>query len=86
MFTSNMSENNEKMTPLHLSVKKPGNTEVLKFLLDQGALINDKDMESNSLLPYAIKNYNNNLENITFLIEKGADMNSKAWNNMNLIW
>lgn len=63
-----------------------GKRDLVEFLLQNGANINDRNYRGTTVLMYA-KNYaikNNNNEFFKFLIEQGADVSLKDWSNKSL--
>ena len=52
-----------------------GNLEIVKYLLEKGGNINDKDDKGRTALIYASMSVD--LETVKYLIEKGADVNAK---------
>lgn len=63
-----------------------GKRDLVEFLLQNGANINDRNYRGTTVLMYA-KDYaikNNNNEFFKFLIEQGADVSLKDWSNKSL--
>lgn len=69
----------EGSTPLHIAAFY-GKIEVLKFLIEKGALINAKDIsrDNKDWTPLHYAAYNGKLDCVKYLIEKNADINAKA--------
>lgn len=64
-----------------------GKRELIKFLLQKGANINDRNYRGTTVLMYA-KDYalmNNDIDFFNFLIEMGADISLKDWSGKSLI-
>jgi len=69
---------------LHIAISKGGNSpiknnhnNIAKFLIDNGADINQKDKDGNTLLLQKITSRNFNYMDIKFLLDNGADINIK---------
>ncbi|MBQ4875143.1 MAG: ankyrin repeat domain-containing protein [Rickettsiaceae bacterium H1] len=74
-------------TPLHLAVMV--DTKLVKILLDNGADINAKNMEGNTVLDYALirsEEKNNDVGIVDFLIAKGVEIDGNQKIEMFLRW
>ncbi|XP_072017057.1 uncharacterized protein [Amphiura filiformis] len=69
-------------TLMHVAAKK-GRTDILEYLIDDGAIIDVKDVNDNTPSHWAI--YGNQPEALRILLDAGADMTILNHANMNLI-
>lgn len=65
----------EGYTPLHVAAEK-GHLEVVKTLLENGAMVDARDKEMNTPLMLAVTN-NGTLDVVKYLVEHGADIRAK---------
>ena len=65
----------DKRTTFLVEAAKGGHLEIVKYLLEKGGNINDKDDKCRTALIYASMSVD--LETVKYLIEKGADVNAK---------
>lgn len=73
-------KDNEGNTPLHCAAMPPIRDEVLGFLLDHGAQVNDTNNKNETAVLFAAKA--GQTHSIQFLVERGADPSIAASNGM----
>jgi hypothetical protein len=77
----NLPQLSNYATPLMIAASEDENMRLLNRLIDMGANINMDDIEGNTALFYAAKNFN--LNNMNFLLSNGADINKENKNRLN---
>jgi len=77
----NLPQLSNYATPLMIAASEHENMRLLNRLIGMGANVNMDDIEGNTALFYAAKNFN--LNNMNFLLSNGADINKENKNRLN---
>jgi hypothetical protein len=77
----NLQQLSNYVTPLMIAVSEDENMRLLNRLIGMGANVNMDDIEGNTALFYAAKNFN--LNNMNLLLSNGADINKLNKNRLN---